>query len=215
MFLRKSRFSATVKRLLYALTFFFCINSAFAQSTANYNAKPGTKAIVYLNIPYSMFNQKTMKPQGVGDGFGWFALGFDVIFYDYFLLGTEFGYDNPADKASFTNNTTAGEMTSHVSVFEYTLLGGLKSPDLYFSTSSPSRVFANLNAGYMWAFLEKRSIENCNGCDREDLNINGGLLLNPEIYYVFDVFALGLGYKHFFNSDFDAKIELKISGVFR
>lgn len=215
MFLRTTFHSSSLKRLLYVITFFFSINNSFAQSSQSYKNNQGPIVIAYAHIPYIMVNQKTMKPQGVGDGFGWFALGFDVVFYDYFLLGTEFGYDNPADKASFTNNTTAGKMTSRVSVFEYTVLGGLKSPDLYFSTSSPSRVFANFNVGYMWTYLERRSIENCSGCDREDLDINGGLFLNPEVYYVFDVFALGLGYKRFFNSDFDGKIELKFSGVFK
>ena len=53
-----------------------------------------------------------------------------------------------------------------------------------------------------------------NDCDEEDIEINGGVYIEPEIYYVFANLGLGVGYRYFFNSDYQRKISLKLSFVF-
>ncbi|NTV45559.1 MAG: hypothetical protein HGB11_03325, partial [Chlorobiales bacterium] len=209
--LRLPFFSSSLKRLLHVITFLFSINSAFAQQNENH-----TGFIFYLGVPYTTFTQEAQKTQGIGDAFG-VALCADAILYDYLLLGTEFAFIGPKDNSEFINNTTGGERSSTVKAGEFALLAGFNAPTISFSEGSPSCILANFNLGYMWTFLERRSIDDCEGCDVEHLDLNGGLFLNPELYYVYVLnasqlgVAIGVGYKHFFNSDYNSKIELKFS----
>lgn len=201
------------KIILLSLLFVCFINYSSAQSLSTKQNKTETDIIIYCSIPYSLFDKQKMEPQGVGDGLGWFSLGFDTFFYDLLLLGAEIGWDSPNDKKEFTNMTSSGELTSSVSVWQFSLLTGLKSPYIKFSSNSKSYLFGNINVGNMWAFFEERSIQNCIGCDEDKIDISGGFFIKPELYYVFDVFSIGLSYRHFLNSDYKAKIELKLSAI--
>jgi len=143
-----------ILKLIRRVHFYFFIlllnsNPSFGQSEIQSNPSNATIGIVYLSIPYSVYDSESMSPQGVGNGVGWCSLGFDAVFYDFLLLGTEIGWDNPSDEAEFTNNTDSGEMTSGVSVWQYSLLGGIKIPDVYLSASSRSYIFGNINFGNM------------------------------------------------------------------
>jgi len=184
---------------------------SFAQTTLPYHHKIEPHAIIYLGIPYSFLNEQTMAPQGVGDGFGLLSIGLDAIFKNYFLVGAQLGWDSPKDEKKFINITSAGEMSSSISLWNFSLLSGFKSPHLPFSPKS--YLFGNMNLGYSWLFFEERSIQNCLDCDKDEITINGGSFIEPELYYVINVFSLGLGYKHYFNSDYKGKIELKLSAV--
>jgi len=169
----------------------------------------------FLGIPYSMFKEDSKHGQGINDGFGLFSLGFDVTFGNFFLLGSELGWDSPKDEKRFSDLTTAGELTSSVSLWHYSLSGGLKIPDIYFDEEKLSFTFVSFSFGHMWAFFEKRSIESCIDCNREEINIDGGLFIQPELYYVYGILGLGISYRHFFYSDYKSKAEFKLGLVFK
>lgn len=205
-------FTFVVARIILLLILLY--NLSFAQTNYTQQKINSPTAIFYLSIPYTQFTGQEMESQGVGDGFGWLGLGLNAIIYNYMIVGTEIGWDRPEDNAEFTNNTTSGKMTSGITLWSSALFAGLKIPEVYLSEDYSSYIFANMNFGIMWAYFEKREIENCLDCDSEELNIDGGLFINPEIYYVIDGFGLGFSYKHFFNSDYKSKFVLKLSGHF-
>ncbi|NWF89448.1 MAG: hypothetical protein HXY50_08290 [Ignavibacteriaceae bacterium] len=200
--------------ILLTILFLILSNESFGQSKAG-TAEHEIGGTFYMGVPYSIFNDDSKNGQGIDDGLGLLSFGFDVVFNNIFLLGSEFGWDSPKDEKQFSNLTTAGELSSSVSLWHYSFSGGLKIPDIYFSDEKAAFTFASFSFGHMWAFLEKRSIENCIDCDREDVDIDGGLFIQPELYYVYGILGFGLSYKHFFYSDYKTKAEFKLALVIR
>jgi hypothetical protein len=195
-------------------SFLFLPNDCYSQENNISVTEPATGGIFYLGIPYSFFDQNTAESEGIrSESFG-FTLGMSGLFYSHFLIGLEYGGDLPVDKRKFTNQTTVGELESAVYINQFSIYTGLKSPGLALSEGSESQLFGNLYVGNMWAFSEARSISDCIDCDEEDIEINGGVYIEPEIYYVFANLGLGVGYRYFFNSDYQRKISLKLSFVF-
>ncbi len=195
--------------------FFFLLmpNDGYSQMNKKPVTDPTTGGIIYLGIPYSFYDQNTAESEGIrSEGFG-FSLGFSLLFFKNFLIGLEYGGDIPVDKKKFTNQTTAGELESGIYINQFSLYTGLKSPGVALSENSESQMFGNLYVGNMWAFLEGRSIGNCIDCDEEDIDINGGMFVEPEIYYAYSGFGLGLSYRYFFNSDYQGKITFKLSAL--
>lgn len=201
----------------YLLLLTACISilslNTLGQSKAETSESPIGGAF-YMGIPYSMFKNDSKHIQGINDCIGLLSLGFDLVFGNIFILGNQIGWDSPKDEKKFTNQTTIGELSSSVSIWNYSFSGGLKIPDIYFSEEKTSFTFASLSFGNMWAFFEKRSIETCIDCDREEVDIDGGLFIQPELYYVYGILGLGISYRYFFYSDYRAKAEFKIGLVF-
>jgi hypothetical protein len=198
---------------LCLFSFLFIPIASYSQINKKPVTEPTTGGIIYLGIPYSFFDPNTSASEGIrSEGFG-FSLGFSLLFFKYFLFGIEYGGDIPVDKQKFTNLTTMGEFESGIYIHQFSLYTGLKSPGVALSENSESQIFGNLNVGKMWAFWEGRSIGNCGDCDEEDIDISGGMFVEPEIYYAYSSFGIGLGYRYFFNSDYQGKITLKLSAL--
>ncbi len=195
------------------ILFYFLLipKDCYSQVNKKPFTEPTTGAMIYLGIPYSFYDLSTAKSEGIrSEGFG-FSLGFSGLFFKYFLVGLEYGGDIPVDKSKFTNQTTLGELESGIYIHQFSMVTGLKSPGLALSENNESQLFGTLLIGKMWAFLEGRSIGNCLSCDEEDIDINGGAFIEPEIYYASSSVGIGLGYRYFFNSDYRGKINVKLS----
>jgi hypothetical protein len=212
----KSRFKKKLLILCSLLLFFYLWmpNNCFSQMNKKPVTDPTTGGNIYLGIPYSFYDQNTAESEGIrSEGFG-FSLGMSGLFFSNFLIGIEYGGDIPVDKKKFTNQTTLGELESGIYIHQFSLYTGFKSPGIALSEDGESQMFGNLYVGNMWAFLEGRSIGNCIDCDEEDIDISGGMYVEPEIYYDYSGFGIGLGYRYFFNSDYQGKITLKLSALF-
>ena len=123
------------------------------------------------------------------------SLGLDILFLK--------------DKAGFTNNTNKGEKSSSAS-------GGMffaeYGPKIHFGDNKAH--FFDARAGYSVSLGASRSISYCDGCDSEDINIDGGAYGILGIGHAFNSFDLSLQYQQYFSGDLDNSLRLKISTSF-
>ncbi|MBK8945062.1 MAG: hypothetical protein IPM32_07275 [Ignavibacteriae bacterium] len=163
-----------------------------------------------LGMQTSSVKKNVSIEQGFSNNFYGFSLGLG-IFQNIFLAGINFSGDLPKDKKPFINNTTQGEKESQVQLTQLSFYGGIISPKLTFTEQSKIFFTGFFTLGNMWAFGEERYINGCIDCDEEELNVNGGIYLDPEIYFVYDFVGLGFGYKYFITGDYENKFRINLS----
>jgi len=100
-------------------------------------------------------------------------LSFNPRLHRRILLGLDFAFEAFSDKEKFSQATTGGQRSSRVGMLYGSVAAGLVSPPL-------SRFELALSVGSDWV-AGKRSIENCVDCHSEDLDLHGGLFLEPLI----------------------------------
>jgi hypothetical protein len=196
--------------ILILLYFCITVNINFAQINNNIIEESNWGGFFDIGMQNSTVKREIAGEQGIPNNFSGLTLGFGVI-HDFYLMGLKFSGEIPDDKKPFINNTTKGEKESHVELMQLSLYAGLISPKVYLSTVSELFMFGHLSFGNMWAFGEERSINGCVDCDVQELDLNGGIYLDPELYFIFGAVGVGFGYRYFLNSDYINKLELKLS----
>ncbi|MBK7104396.1 MAG: hypothetical protein IPH62_03835 [Ignavibacteriae bacterium] len=191
--------------------YFFIVSILFSKSILSQLDTTSTFGGFFnLGMQNSSVKSNVAKEQGFPSNFYGFSMGLG-IFHEFFLGGLNFNGEVPEDKKPFLNNTTQGEKESNVQLMQFSVYGGLISPKLSLSEKSNLFFTGFLTLGNMWAFGELRSINGCVDCDEEELNVNGGIYFNPEIYFIYDFVGLGFGYKYFINGDYENKIRINLS----
>ena len=117
----------------------------------------------------------TAAASQVGDRSWGLQLDGGVLLNRFFYLGADLGGQFLDDKASFTQNTTAGEKKSTANVTYLSAVAGLRS-----RTLPAVPVALGVNAGFSGA-MAKRSIDNCVDCNVDELKIPGGAFVEPTV----------------------------------
>ena len=117
---------------------------------------------------------KAAESSFVGDRSWGIQLDGGAVINKYFQLGVDVGGQFLDDHATFTQNTTQGEMKSTASVTYFSALGGVRTPAL-----GPMMLALNVGAS---ATVSRRSIDNCVDCLVEKLKIPGGGFVEPTVF---------------------------------
>lgn len=197
--------------MIFFVSVLILTNRAFSQA-----AKPTDEDLSHWGgyLDFGLQNSIVKNDVAEQQGFPSSFLGFTMnlgAFKDYYLIGVKISGDIPDDKKRFSNSTTQGTMSSHVVLAQFSVHGGLISPKINVPIANDLFIVGAINAGYMWAFAEERSISGCSDCDVEELDVSGGPYLEPTAYLVYSFIGIGVGYSHYFNSDYKSKLELKLS----
>jgi hypothetical protein len=163
-----------------------------------------------IGLQHSNVKNEVSDLQGFPNAFSGLTLGLG-IFHNFYLAGIKFSGELPQDRKPFTNYTNQGDKKSHVELMQFSIYAGGITPKINLTLEPNIFIVGHLSLGNMWAFGEERSINGCVDCDVEDLNLNGGLYIDPEVYFIYEFVGVGFGYRYFFKSDYINKLELKLS----
>jgi hypothetical protein len=122
----------------------------------------------------SMESASALRSQ-VGDRSYGLQLDVGVLAKRHFYFGIDIGGQFLKDKANFTQNTTGGEMKSSAVVTYLSAITGART-----GTLPVVPVAFGLNVGAS-ATISRRSIENCDGCRVDKLDIPGGAFAEPVL----------------------------------
>lgn len=106
-----------------------------------------------------------------------YGLQFDIgmLVKRHLYLGADIGGQFLDDNAQFTQNTTGGKMKSTASVTYFSAMAGARTGTL---PAVPLSLALNLGAS---ATMSRRSIDNCDDCHVDKLEIPGGAFVEPTL----------------------------------
>jgi hypothetical protein len=96
-------------------------------------------------------------------------------------VGFDFGPQFLSDKASFTQNTTGGEMTSTATLVYFSAMAGPRTPAFQLVPGMAPIAFGVY--GGVSKTVTERSIENCTNCYSEKIDIPGGTFVQPVLLF--------------------------------
>jgi hypothetical protein len=96
-------------------------------------------------------------------------------------VGIDFGPQFLSDKASFTQNTTGGEMTSTATLVYFSAMAGPRTPAFQL-VPGMAPMALGIYGGISKTATE-RSIENCTDCYSEKMDIPGGTFVQPTLLF--------------------------------
>ena len=99
----------------------------------------------------------------------------------HLYVGFDIGPQFLSDKASFTQNTTGGEMTSTATLVYFSAMAGPRTPALQL-ISGMAPVALGLYGG-MSTTVAERSIDNCVDCRTDKMDIPGGSFVEPVLLF--------------------------------
>ena len=198
--------------LIVSLILFMSIPiNGFSQDEDNAHNQLKSGGYIYFSLPFSTLDKNSADREGLKDNSIGFEFGFHAFFYKYLLTGINIGADFPGDNKEFSQLTTFGRMSSSVTVPYTSLCLGFKSPRIVIKEQPELRLAGNLVTGNMWIFKARRSIDQCEDCREDKINLDAGIYVEPEIqllYITQTSFMIGIsvGYKYFINSDYEKSI---------
>jgi hypothetical protein len=109
-----------------------------------------------------------------------FGMQFDGgLVVKHMYLGVDFGPQFLSDKASFTQNTTGGEMSSTAMLVYFSALAGPRTPSMQLIPGMAPVAFGLY--GGVSTTVSERSIDNCTDCRKESMDIPGGTFVQPVL----------------------------------
>jgi hypothetical protein len=103
------------------------------------------------------------------------------LLWKHLYLGFDLGPQFLSDKASFTQNTTGGEMKSTATLVYFSAMAGPRTPA--FQLVPGMAPLALGVYGGVSKTTTDRSIENCSNCYSEKIDIPGGTFVQPVLLY--------------------------------
>jgi len=153
---------------------------------------------------------------GIGTrGFG-LQISVSPLFRRIFAIRLDFGGETISDKQKFTQETTAGEISSGVTLFFGSIAAGFFIPPVRLDKKTEAvRLAVGVNVGTQWVTGE-RSLQTgsntiCVNCRRENLDLRGGFYFEPTIQlHISRRSVLGLSYRRYKDrSDLQDSVVLK------
>lgn len=117
------------------------------------------------------------------------------VFAHLFYVGIDLGPQMLKDHASFTQATTAGDMTSTASEMYFSAIAGPRTPAFTVVPGRWSGVLSLL--GGVSATSGKRSIDKCVDCMTDNINIPGGAFAQPTLLVGGDGARLRLAHRQY------------------
>ena len=160
--------------------------------------------------PYGEFSLLTgsidsavARREGIGSR-GWGGLaGFGLKFNKMAGVGAELTAQYVSDNESFTQLTNQGVYSSTTTLLDIAPYVALRAP-------LGDGFSAGANAGYSLVF-GTRTIENCINCFSEDLNVDGGLFVEPVVYIgKADSLQFGASFRLYMGGDMKNMIMLRL-----
>ena len=160
--------------------------------------------------PYGEFSLLTgsvdgvvARREGIGSR-GWGGLvGGGLKFNRFAAAGLELTAQYVSDKNSFTQHTTLGTYSSTTTLLDIAPYAALRLP-------LGDSFRAGANGGYSLVF-GTRTIENCINCFSQDLNVDGGLYVEPVISFGRDDhFQVGASFRTYLGGDMKNMIMIRL-----
>jgi outer membrane protein with beta-barrel domain len=146
------------------------------------------------------------RREGIGTR-GWGAnVGVGLRMNDVARVGIEASAQYISDNNSFTQLTTAGNFRSKTTLYDIAPYVGGRAP--------VGNASVGANVGYSLIF-GTRTIENCIDCFSEDLNVDGGLYVEPAVAFGKpDRLQFGAAFRLYLGGDAKSMILLKVTRPF-
>jgi hypothetical protein len=141
--------------------------------------------------------------EGVGER-GWgFLAGGAYRLSPNLALGAELGGQYVKDEDVFTQQTTGGRRSSTTTLIEFAPYLGVRLP-------AGDRLQIGVNGGYGVLFA-RRTIENCSNCFTEDLDLDGGLYVEPMLLFgARDSLQFGATFRLYLGGDLKNYIGIRV-----
>lgn len=156
--------------------------SVGAETLQGQDTIPARKPFVFGMTANTMsIDGATAGTQLVG-GRSW-GMQFDggLMVKRHLYLGIDLGPQMLADRASFTQNTTGGELESTASLVYFSALAGPRTRP-YNLVPGMSAIAVGLYGGVSTT-VAKRSIDNCVDCRTDEMDIPGGPFVQPTLLF--------------------------------
>jgi len=102
-------------------------------------------------------------------------------FKRYLFVGIDFGPQFLSDLATFTENTTGGEMKSTAALTYFSAMAGSRTRPFRLVSGIPAVALGLYGGGSVTKSL--RSIDNCSDCRSDDIDIPGGAFVQPTLVF--------------------------------
>lgn len=99
----------------------------------------------------------------------------------YLFVGIDLGPQFLSDLATFTQNTTGGEMKSTAELTYFSAMAGTRTPPFRLVPGIPAVALGLYGGGSITKTI--RSIANCSDCRSDDIFIPGGAFVQPTLVF--------------------------------
>ena len=178
------------------------------QAPTENTAPPSISHTLIANIAHIGLDSKTATAEGIEDSATVLRLGWEGQMNNW-LFGGGLGFLIYSDNESFSQTTrdTFGDVDDSDSSADALTLYG----EAGYSFPFGSGFSFDLAAGVEVITGSKRSIANCRDCRSEDIEIDGGFYIAPELSYTNNgKYKFSLSYQNYLSGDLESGIALTL-----
>lgn len=172
----------------------------------------------FLGVPVGFLSDTIQEEGGLASS-GWgicLGLAFQVW---WFNLTLDFGFEHYDDDQAFRQsvvdnfgNQSVAESRVNLSYFAPSI--GVKTP-VFTLVDQIFAIDAGMNIGYSIPFDTDRQIENCEDCHTEEIDVKGGMFIEPQVEFLWPgmtdaLFGLSVSWQYYLgDSDYDYRLSFR------